>query len=450
MTSTVATPSPRRISLFHLVLLVPWVAFVLDSFDEIVDNSFLWHIRAGELQISAVEVLTTDPFSFTLAGQSWITQSWLAEVLYGWSESWSGLAFTAPMLLSMGLITVAGVGLAAYRRSHSLLGTSSVVLLTTILLPRFLVPRPVLFSYPLLVLVMLAWERRSTRWTLPFLFWVWASVHASFAIGLVYIVLSIISKREWKSWRIILASGLMTLLTAQGFGIVRMLVEFAGSRQYLELVSEWRTPDFLTVPLLPVLIGIVLLLYGGARGHLSTRSLWIIAPFLALAFSAERAVATSWLVMAPFVAGTLTGLSVERFRGFTRRAAASLVIAIIAVPLFLTNPVVLDAEAFPIAAARELQPAKTFHDSYVGGYLIWADLPGPGVFIDDRVELYRERVQESVNVRRSRSPWADVFVRDGITQALLKRDDPLLDDLVAAGWQTVYEDDFYAVLSATP
>lgn len=447
MTQTASTPFPRRLSLFHLALLTPWVALVIDSFDRIVDNSFLWHIRAGELQLNAAEVLTADPFSFTKLGEPWITQSWLAEVFYGWAESWSGVGFTAPMLLVVGLVTIAGVGLAAHRSSQSLLGTATVVVLTTILMPRFLVPRPVLFSYPLLVLTILTWERRSTRWTLPFIFWIWASIHASFAIGLVYLALVILARRDWKGIRLAVICGAVTLFTAHGFGIVQMLLDFARSREYLALVSEWQTPDFLTVPLLPIVVGIVLLVWGGAtKGRLESGDLWVIAPFLLVVFSSERAVATGWLVIAPFIAKTLHGVTVERFRGFSMVASAPLVAAILAVPLVMTNPVEIDTEAFPVAHVEAMDDVPTFHDSYVGGYLIWEGSNTTGVFIDDRVELYQERVRESVDVRSGREPWQDLFARDGIRQVLLGVDAPLVDDLIEAGWTTTLSDDFYVLL----
>ena len=84
MTATAAEPSPRRFSLFHLILVVPWIAIVIDAFKPITDNSFLWHIRAGELQATSASVLTTDPFSFTMHGEHWLTQSWLAELAYYW------------------------------------------------------------------------------------------------------------------------------------------------------------------------------------------------------------------------------------------------------------------------------------------------------------------------------------------------------------------------------
>ncbi|MGD2103239.1 MAG: hypothetical protein PVG83_13485, partial [Acidimicrobiia bacterium] len=63
MTETASRPSIRRFSVAQLVLLIPWVALVIDAWSPIRDNSFLWHVRAGELQIDAAAVLTADPFS---------------------------------------------------------------------------------------------------------------------------------------------------------------------------------------------------------------------------------------------------------------------------------------------------------------------------------------------------------------------------------------------------
>src|SRR5882724_5840020 len=46
------------------------------------DNSFLWHLRTGELILDH-GIPKRDPFSFTAAGTHWIAQSWLAELMYG-------------------------------------------------------------------------------------------------------------------------------------------------------------------------------------------------------------------------------------------------------------------------------------------------------------------------------------------------------------------------------
>ena len=89
------------------------VALAIDAWAPIRDNSFLWHIRAGELQAQAGEVLVADPFSFTMLGEPWLTQSWLVELLYAWAEGLTGLGFVPYMILLVGGLTFVGVGLAA-------------------------------------------------------------------------------------------------------------------------------------------------------------------------------------------------------------------------------------------------------------------------------------------------------------------------------------------------
>ncbi len=242
---TALAPSPRRFSFAHLLLIVPWVALVIDAWAPIRDNSFLWHIRAGELQTSAAQALTADPFSFTMHGEPWLTQSWLAELLYFWGETNWGLGFVPPMLLLATSVTFLGIGLIAYRRSQSVSGTAVVLILSTLLLISFLVPRPVIFSFALFVLVILALERPATRWAVPLLFWVWASTHGSFAIGLAYVGLSLIAEREWKWLPTAIVSGLVTLLTAHGLGVIAILTEFLAAGDALALLSEWRQPELL-------------------------------------------------------------------------------------------------------------------------------------------------------------------------------------------------------------
>ena len=446
MTETAATPSRRRFSLAHLLLIVPWVALVIDAWAPIRDNSFLWHIRAGELQAAASEVLTTDPFSFTMNGQPWLTQSWLAELLYAWGERISGLGFVPPMMLLMTSVTFLGIGLIAYRRSQSVPGTAVVLMLTTILLISFLVPRPVIFSFALFVLVILAWERLSTRWTVPLLFWVWAAVHGSFAIGLAYVGLSLVAEKEWKWLPTAILSGLVTLLTAHGLGVITVLLEFVSARDALALLSEWRRPELLSVVLMPFLVGLALIVWGVMKDRVTWLQLLVILPFVVLGFGATRAIPPAWLALVPLVSLGMYRLQPGSSQRFSAGQALVFGTAVLILPFLLAADGSVDGERFPVAAVAALDPSPVFHDDRTGGYLIWAEGPGRQVYIDDRAELYRERLAEFVGVRDGDQPFGPVFERDGIGQALLKVSEPLVGDLKAAGWEPVFEDEEYVVL----
>ena len=434
------------ISLSHLVMAVSWVALVIAAWVPIRDNSFLWHVRSGSLQIEMGRVLTEDPFSFTLLGTPWLTQSWLIELAYGWGEGMVGLGFVPPMVLFMGVVTVGGVGLIAYKRARNTAAAAVVMLLSSVLLVSFLVPRPVIVSYALFVLVVLSWERSSTRWTLPFLFWVWAAIHGSFIIGLGYIGLLIIKRRDWSSLPVAVASGVVTLATAHGLGVISMLVAFAGATDTLALLSEWRRPELLSAVFLPFLIGLGLIVFALSRGTLAARHLWIIVPFAALGFSSTRAVPPAWLGLVPIVALTMRGMKLGTTGRFSAGPALLFGIVVFSLPLLVKGDGRLDPQRFPIEAVGSLSDANTFHDDVTGGYLIWSAGPDRLVFLDDRAELYGERILEYVNVRSGEVGWEVVFARDNIGQALLRSDEKLAMDLSDAGWLEVYDDGEFVVL----
>jgi len=446
MTPAASEPSSPRPNLFHVALVLPWIALVVNAFATINDNSYLWHIRAGELQMNSADVMTSDVFSFTVTGEPWRTQSWLVELGYAWLEGVTGLAFTAPMVLVFSLLAFASIGAIAYRHSGGTVGAAIVLLLSAVILPRFIVPRPVLFSYFLFPLVILAWERAGTRWATPFLFWIWASVHGGFVIGLLYIGLRVLQQRDWSGLRVAVVSGAACLTTAHGLGVVEMLVEFAQAREYLAFIMEWQTPNLLEPTLLPMVLVALLAVYGASRGHIRTRDLWLLGPFLILALSSQRSVGMAWVGLIPITSRALGPIRLRWVRGMSRPVVVAFIVVVLVLPLAFTEPAVIDDEVFPVEAADDLADVNTFHDDGTGGYLIWAMGPEFPVYIDDRVELYDERIEEFFNVRTRQEDWREVFARDGIEQALLSVEEPLVDELAEEGWVVRHQDEYFTVL----
>ena len=436
----------QKFSLAHLALLVPWVALVIGAWGTITDNSFLWHVRAGDLQQQATRVLVSDPFSFTVHGERWLTQSWLIELFYALGERIWALGFVSPMILTASALTFVGIALVSFRFSASIPATAFALVLSTLTMISFLVPRPVLFSYLLFVVVILAWDRPATRWTLPFLFWIWASIHASFAIGLAYVGLTIIMERDWKAFSFVVMAGLATLGTAHGLGIAEVLYRFFEVRSDLALISEWRRPELLSPQFLPFLGGLVFVVIGSFRGLITPRFLWLLVPFLLLGLGSVRGIPPAWLGILPVVALSLSDLSIGLRRGFGIPAAIVFVAAVLIIPIVVRGEGELSLEHFPVDAAERLTDEPTFHDDRVGGYLIWAEGPERLVYLDDRVELYGERIGEYVRIRDGVQDWRPVFRRDGIEQVLLAVAEPLTEDLVEGGWDVVFKDEAYVVL----
>ena len=446
MTPRGAAVARRQWSLPHIALLLPWVALVIGAFQKIRDNSFLWHIRAGELQIDSGGVLTRDPFSFTRFDEPWLTQSWLADIGYAWAHEGTGLRFTPWMIFVVGLLTVVLAASLIYRISRSVPTTAILTFLTAILLVPVMVPRPVIFTFPLFLLVVLGWEDRRLRWALPFVFWLWASFHGSFFVGLLYIFLRWLNQREWRAWSFGIASGVATLLTAHGLGAVSTVVTFLSLSEHLENMMEWQTPNLLSVVLLPFVVGLLIILGGAMRGRVGPADYVVLVPFLVLALSANRGVFPAWLALLPLTARALGRLEWKIGRGFPSGVALVAALIIFAIPVPFVQASVLDDSRFPISASAHVHDARTFHDDGSGGYFIYGDQFSEGVYIDDRVELYREGISQFIDVRGGWEDWRPLFSELGIVQALVPTEGPLHRLLVAAGWREYYRDSIFAVL----
>jgi len=110
-------PSIRIVHL--LPLLTIFIVGLLASLP-IRDNSFLWHVRAGAVQLADGAVLVADPFSLARIGNPWRTQSWLLELLYAWLDGGgASLAWASLFVFVVGSMTAALIGVSIYRSTSS-------------------------------------------------------------------------------------------------------------------------------------------------------------------------------------------------------------------------------------------------------------------------------------------------------------------------------------------
>jgi hypothetical protein len=339
-------------------------------------------------------------------------------------------------------------------RAYKSVGTPLVAALGTVwilwLTIGYFTPRPVLLSLALFGLFLLAADREKLRWALPLLMWIWASVHGGFVVGLGYLVLDGLRRRDrtriWDS----AGATLVTLFTAHGWGVWETILKFARSGEALDLIVEWLPPDFTSVEHLPFALGILALLLGAMKGRIHPRDLWVIGPFLLFAFTANRAVSLSSLVLAPFFLQSLVGsprVTRSKATNSETRLNAVLLGAVVVIPLLVPLAGGLDRELFAVEAISHLAPGRAFHDDAVGGYLIYAEWPEREVYIDDRAELYGDAFVEFVRGRAGHDGWQEVFDRYQIRQALLKVEDPLVQILAVGGWQERFRDERFVILS---
>jgi hypothetical protein len=435
--------------LVHIAPLVPLFIVAVLAARVIKDNSFLWHIRAGSVQLADLRVLSEDPFSFTRLGDSWRTQSWLAELMYAGLETrFVGLAWANWMVFLAGALVTLLIGLAVYRYVQSPVVTGFVLLFAVWLMGPFLQPRPVILSYVLLAALVVTLQNRDRiAWLIVPIIWICAGVHGSWVIGGLLIVLELIRTKNLRLLWAGVAALAASLATAHGLGTWHIVLDFFGSRDALALMEEWKPPEFADVVQAPYFLLIVGVIVAAMRGKIVGRDLIVILPFMLFGMTSRRAVFPAAIVLIPWAAMAIPALKASA-SSFSKRIVivAGVVVVALAVSPLLLNPLgVLDDQRFPTAEIVAAMPeGHAFHGDATGGYLIYADWPERSVYIDDRAELYGAEgllaYQEARNGR-----YQETFDRYGLDMALSRVEWPLTEILREEGWIVRAEDDHFVV-----
>ncbi|MCH8990243.1 MAG: hypothetical protein IIA44_00635 [Acidobacteria bacterium] len=146
----------RRLQIRHLYPLIVLALYPLAAIGPMRDNSFLWHVRAGQAQWDQGQVLSIDVFSYSMADAAWRTQSWLAELSYSGLEAITGTVGWAPALVALvGGLAIALIGIAVFGATRSTFTTALWMFIAVWLAAPFANPRPVIFSYVLLAALVL-------------------------------------------------------------------------------------------------------------------------------------------------------------------------------------------------------------------------------------------------------------------------------------------------------
>ncbi|MEE8486081.1 MAG: hypothetical protein V3S38_05985 [Acidimicrobiia bacterium] len=408
------------------------------------DNSFLWHVRAGTIQLGSLRVLTEDPFSLTLMGTSWRTQSWLIELLYAYFELWFvGLAWVNIMVMVLGSVTAALIGVSMYRSTRSPIMTGFAMVATVWLAGPFLQPRPVVASYLLLgALVVVLQNRERAAWLVVPIIWMWAGVHGSWVIGGGLVVLEWLRTSDRRLLKVGLAALATTFLTAHGVGVWEILRDFAGAQGALALIDEWNVPDFGALTQAPYLLLITGVIVAAMRGRLEPRDLIVVLPFLFFGMTSQRAVFPAAIVLAPWAALALPRLKLPRSSSSPAVVGVAMLLgSLLAVMPFIVQPLgELDYERFPSPAIQAAMEGRSvFHDDVVGGFVIFTEWPERVPVIDDRAELYGEEFFLQFTKTRS-GQYEEFFAEYGFDAALTREEWGLTARLDDDGWVRVAEE----------
>ena len=472
MSANVETIQPARTSVLGQVPAWCWFGIwaygnlLINGSSLLKDSDTYWQIITGKWILDHNALPRVDIYSFTRAGDPWISSSWLAQVLYAGAYELAGWA--GPVILAAGSIA-ATFTLLAFFLGRRIPATYAVLTAFA----AFVVSGGHFFARPhvLALPVMLAWvsgllsasERREAPsfWLLPLLA-LWANLHGGFVFGLVLVAPFAIdalwnadrSQRRPLALRwTVFGLGALAACCATPYGWESILAarKILGLGEMLHVIFEWMPVNFSSFgpfeACLIVLIGGAL--FGGVK--LSPPRILLVLGLLHMALSHVRNIEIFALLI-PLVVLTPVasqfGLDGARPVKTFPAAMAAMLAAILGASTwaYAANtrflPVANQSPAAAVDVLMDRNPKHVLNDLPFGGYLISRGVP---VFVDGRAELYGEQFEmayfraldlKDVNV------FLDLLKTYDIDAVLLTPTTPavtLLDHL--DGWQRAYADE---------
>jgi hypothetical protein len=420
-----------------LTIDAAWAAVVLAGLFIVVEqrqirpNDFWWHLRLGQLIVETGSIPSVEPFSFVIAGQEWLNQPWLAQVVLFATFEAGGA--TAILVLHAVTITsgYALILLAMRPRDYGRAGAIAVLVGATVGSMNWEV-RPQSFSLLFFgaLIYLIEHDRRAASsddragvhrrlWLVVPLFMLWANVHGVFVYGVaalgIYIASRLIAlgldglrgvatRAQGRDGATLAAIGLLALaalaVNALGpAGLVRYTLELAQQGPVARNLGEWRHLGLDGRDGVAVALSVVLLVaLSWRRTRLLTADQWVtIALALALAIAVRRAAVWYGMVLIPPLA-TLLRARLPRATGpgYARLNAALIAAAVLAAAISfpawrtaLPRATPMIEAHTPVAATAALcaqldDGARVFQDFAFASYQSWA-CPRLAVFVDPRL-----------------------------------------------------------------
>ena len=218
------------------------------------NGNFFWHIRNGEDILDTGEIRTSDPFTWSVRGEEWLQQEWVAEVLF--AVSWRAPGEAGPVILKMFIILFSILLISATARLKGA-GIRSIVIVAVLWFVlshgRWIV-RPHIFTIFFFSLYLYLIERGTGGFWKSILIFIplqiiWTNTHAGFITG--YFLLSIpmteeFIRRKWKKCGkkagVLLVAILSAGIHPNGYGSIAYLTDFYKQPLFRESIREWWSP----------------------------------------------------------------------------------------------------------------------------------------------------------------------------------------------------------------
>jgi hypothetical protein len=407
------------------MLLIIWIlGFAIYQIQLFNDPDTPWHLATGMYILHNHTVPTTDPFSWTMKGQPWVTQEWLFETVLAWLAMHFGFAGAWGLQVFIQTVTILVLYRVAVKVSN---GNRVIAALAacagTLAGLMFWTMRPQMVSYMMFAIFL--WILQCVRagrfkalWLVPPLMLIWANAHGSSTIGIAMLLLEVAisfipSMGRFQRLRLPPGARVRLLVTAVvGAGVGLLNPNGIKAYTYALLstnqlmtnnIMEWHSPNFhgneFKYGVLPFLIVCFLILIGRCK-TVPLRELLYFGGSFAMMLVYQRFTPYVAISAVPVLAYALGDWGRGLLRPSRWMMAINGVLVLSMAAIFGSQlPNVrgnvdqhFDASAYPVAAVTYLQKhhltSRLMAAYHWGGYLIYRGVP---TYVDGRTDIFLQK-----------------------------------------------------------
>lgn len=406
-----------------LILLAGFLAVcAIYCLTPVHNGNFFWHLRNGEDIIENGEIRTSDPFTWTCRGDTWLQQEWLAEVSF--AASWLTVGETGPVIFKTLaiLFSILFVYLAARHRGASVQAVVLLGLLWFVLSHGRWIVRPHIFSILFFSLYLYLLERGTGGFLKSLAIFIplqilWTNAHAGFIMGYFLLGIPVLENMLLKDWKTVICKGgvlgaaiLSCGVHPNGFKSFTYITDFLSRPLFRHTIREWWSPFHpfyqpghrisTTAILLVLILAATCILVIVRRKKIGIAHIAALGALSIATLLSSRNIDMLALAAVAWTAPLLKRVSFSL--SVTMLAAAAAVPFVIGVPREFGPPrqigLGVDWSIYPrqltefLDGNDKLLESRIFNTNEISGYLQYVFGERLPLYMDGRCHLYPERL----------------------------------------------------------
>jgi hypothetical protein len=461
------------------LLIIGYLTFLITVYFNTEYDSY-WHIRVGEWIANNIKVPDTGIFSHTKADAPWTPHSWLSEVIMYLifnASGWPGLVVMGISATTLSILIMLKYLLEKLPPMRAL----CLMLMAYGLLISHVMPRPHILALPIMTFWFVQLLKASEQHKAPsfynaLLLILWANIHGSYLIGIVYVVFfafeSVLTSpptinraaltKQWATFLVISIACLM----ATPLGVEGILLPFQLTDQsyMMRFIGEWLSFNFQTFQFLELWLLVIIVFGFTQKMELPLLRLIFLIGLIHLSLKHNRYASDLMSLQAPLILAAPLAKHWHVSSQDNKFTLASLVpVTALGRALIISALISWSVYIFAfkdiefllskrvnsmLLTVRQAElPGKVFNDYNIGGYLIFQ---GFDTFIDSRAELYKDdfikSAFEATSLAGSEKPLETLLNQYDISWTFLSAKSPAIAYFnMHPDWIPVYANEFAAI-----